>query len=262
MVEFLIVAPALALLIFGIFQFALIYRAKITLNYAAFETARAGSLNHARMWAMELAFARALAPLYTTPFTEPTSDPDEPCDVDFSLGTRPGSEVSLDLDNVLCARQRVKDLLEARYARILLVNPSEESFASSHAVTEGGTTYIPSDNLMYRSAVPDGLSNQSIQDANLIKVHVALCYRLIVPIVGPLITRMIALAPDEEYPWYFGAPDSTSFAHTCTVERPAHASERPDGMSRDGIPLFAQAVIRMQSDPILDRFCAGDCGTP
>jgi hypothetical protein len=46
MVELLVVLlPVMLLLIFGTIQFALIYHAKITLNYAAFEGARAGTLN-------------------------------------------------------------------------------------------------------------------------------------------------------------------------------------------------------------------------
>ena len=49
MVEFICVLVPLLLLILGAIQFALIYQAKITLNYAAFEAARAGSLTGARM---------------------------------------------------------------------------------------------------------------------------------------------------------------------------------------------------------------------
>ena len=44
-------------------------------------------------------------------------------------------------------------------------NPSENSFDGNNAVTAHGKTYIPNDNLMYRSAFPDALSGQSIQDA-------------------------------------------------------------------------------------------------
>ena len=66
MVEFLIILPVLLFIILATLQFAFIYRAKITLNYATFEAARAGSLNSARQYAMNNAMARALAPIYTT----------------------------------------------------------------------------------------------------------------------------------------------------------------------------------------------------
>lgn len=44
LVEFIVSASVLLLLIMGTIQFAMIYQAKIRLNYAAFETARAGSV--------------------------------------------------------------------------------------------------------------------------------------------------------------------------------------------------------------------------
>ena len=45
MVETLIVMFVTLILLFGIIQFGLFYNAKTVLNYAAFEAARAGSLN-------------------------------------------------------------------------------------------------------------------------------------------------------------------------------------------------------------------------
>ncbi|MEQ8662106.1 MAG: TadE/TadG family type IV pilus assembly protein, partial [Gammaproteobacteria bacterium] len=112
MVEFGVIIFVLLLLILGTLQFALIYHAKIQLNYAAFETARAGALNNARMWAMELAFARAMAPLYTTPYL------DADCNgISYAFDAAPEpvggdarpTDVPFNLDHVRCARQRVRD---------------------------------------------------------------------------------------------------------------------------------------------------------
>lgn len=247
MVEFMVIAAVLLLLIMGTIQFALIYQAKITLNYATFETARAGALNNARMWAMELAFARAMAPLYTTPYVKETGGN---CRSEFQLGKFEGPNVGLELSNVKCARQHVRDTLAEGYARILLINPSESSFDGNNAVTEHGRTYIPNDNLMYRSAFPDALSAQSIQDANLIKVHVGYCYELLVPLVDRLISRMVASAPTALEPENFGPAAAGSFAAACT------ASRQP---ARYGVPIYAQAVMRMQSEPVRDAFCSGQC---
>jgi hypothetical protein len=237
-------------------QFALIYHAKIQLNYAAFETARAGALNNARMWAMELAFARAMAPLYTTPYLdddcngisyafdatpEPAGGVDRPTDVPFEL------------DHVKCARQRVRDMVNDGLVRITLVNPGPASFSDHGYLGADGAEVIPNDNLMYRSAIVRADSGQSVQDANLIKVHVGFCYELIVPLVDQMIARMIAEPPSELQPENFGEPIANSFAATCVGAR------KPNGEPRDGIPLYAQAVMRMQSDPIRDSFCGGDC---
>jgi hypothetical protein len=263
MVEFIYVAPVLLLLILGALQFGLVYHAQISLNYAAFETARAGSLNNARMWAMKLAFARSLAPLYTTAYTNASCD--GPADVDAIVAH--GDDA--DLDDVKCARQRVKDMLAGGFARILLVNPSEESFLGDHAAVVDGVTYIPNDNLMYRSAAIDSTSSQSIQDANLIKVHVAICYELVVPVVNRIVNA-------------FAAEGATggSFRSSCPVEQDDYARGGRFGDTgstgssaglgtgsgsisvdhyRFAIPIYAQAVMRMQSDPILDSFCAGQC---
>ncbi len=65
MVEFLIILPVMLLLVMGTIQFAFIYQAKHTLNYATFHTARAGTINNLSMSAMEMAFANNMAPLYT-----------------------------------------------------------------------------------------------------------------------------------------------------------------------------------------------------
>lgn len=132
MVEFIVIASVLLLLIMGTIQFAMIYQAKITLNYAAFETARAGSLNSARMWAMELAFARAMAPLYTTPYVKESGGN---CTSEFEIGRFDGPNVGLELSNVKCARQHVRDMLAERNARILpcmLRPPIVRSFHEHH----------------------------------------------------------------------------------------------------------------------------------
>lgn len=256
MVEFAVVVFVLLLLILGTLQFALIWHAKIQLNYAAFETARAGALNNARMWAMELAFARAMAPLYTTPYLRSNCE-----GITYSFDAAPApaggvprrTDIPFRLDHVKCARQRVRDMVHEGLARITLVNPGPASFADHAYLNARGAEVIPNDNLMYRSAVVRADSGQSVQDANLIKVHIGFCYELIVPLVDRLITRMIAAPPNELQPENFGAPAEGSFAATCVAAREA------DGSPREGIPLFAQAVMRMQSDAVRDRFCGGDC---
>lgn len=263
MAEFVVVASVLAFLILGVIQFALIYQAKTTPNYAAFETARAGSVNNARMWAMELAFARAMAPIYTTPYVQ--MDAAGNCASVFTSTAWTTSsapvayDTSLGLNHVLCARQRVSNMISGvatgtagQFVRILLVNPSASSF-TDHGVTVNGVRYIPNDSLMYRDATPDSLSQQSIQDANLIKVHVSFCYELIVPLVNRMISRMITDAPTAQFPENFGQPNANSFSATCSVNGAAATPPRY------GIPIHSESVMRMQSDAIRDTFCAGAC---
>ena len=108
MVEFIVIAASLLLLILGTIQFATIYPAKFALNYSSFETARAASVNDARLRAMKLAVARAMAPTYTTPNVSETggSFPSK-----FQLGELDGHSRDLQWSNVKCARPHVREWL-------------------------------------------------------------------------------------------------------------------------------------------------------
>lgn len=260
MVEFGIIVSVLLMLILGTLQFGFIYHAKTALNYAAFETARAGALNNARMWAMDLAFSRSLAPLYTTPYRTATAGATDCPKGTLSLAQIETRSQALNnggaipqLGHVYCGRALVKNLLATQRARILLINPHADSFTDHGITTQFGERYkyIPNDNLMYRAKRATGISRQSIQDANLIKVHVSLCYELFVPLVNRMIAGVVAFGPNFPNVPVIAA-ENQSFAEACSVT--------PFASGRYGIPIHAQAIMRMQSDPIDDgTFCSGYC---
>src|SRR5690606_904079 len=66
LVEFCIVVPAFLFLILVTFQLVLIYRAKSTLDYAAFQAARAGAVSGVDHSKMRSALAFGLTPLLAT----------------------------------------------------------------------------------------------------------------------------------------------------------------------------------------------------
>ncbi len=269
MVEFLIVLPVMLLLVLGILQFSFIYQAKTTLNYAAFQTARAGSLNNADMDAMELAFSSNMAPLYTTSYLTMNSSGE--CKSSFTIAGRPGrvgdakimsgdgdirSILDSNIDNfgsgnVLCARQVVQKQIDDGYVEITLVNPTAEAFTNYGITNSDGKREIPNDNLMYRDSTVLGL--QSIQDANLLKIHVSYCYELIVPFVNRIIWSFHALASGSDIEskrlggnntngkGYFGTP-ATDFARSCI--------SNPKDTDRYSVVLNAQGIMRMQSPAI------------
>jgi len=274
MVEFVCVLVPLMLLILGTLQFGLIYKAKLTLNYAAFETARAGAINGARMLFMENAFARAMAPLYTNSFWEQGSSMDD-CTtryvLDLDADEGPDVAAAMDLDHVECARGWVRQMIADERVRIVLVNPSTASFddfgVSFDLVREfqpssdghlSGRRAIPNDNLMYRSARAGTASLQSIQDANLIKVHVSYCYDLVVPLVSNVIGELMTRANQEidaiDYEvgggvvneWGFGILPTGTFGRMCA--------------DAGGIPLYAHSVMRMHSAAVEEPVsCVGWC---
>jgi len=263
MVEFLIVLPVMLLLVMGILQFSFIYKAKITLNYAAFQTARAGSLNNASMSAMEKAFTSNMAPLYTSSYL--TMDSSGDCDSSFDMDdrlTRIGNakitqgntrgllDAKIDTfnsGNVLCARQVVQKQIDDGYVNIQLINPSPQAFAN-YGIDGPDGREIPNDNLMYRDSTVIGL--QSIQDANLLKIHVGYCFELIVPFVDRIIWSFHALSQGSDVEsarlggdntdgaGYFGTP-ATDFARSC-ISSPADAN-------RYSVVLNSQGIMRMQS---------------
>lgn len=281
MVEFLIVLPVMLLLVLGILQFALIYQAKVTLNYAAFETARAGSLNNGSRDAMNLAFASSMAPLYTNSFHvfssgtctnawNPINDLPTILNNDRQNLNRSGNKMggmritdtnlgaytnaninNFDPDDVICARREVQQQITNGEVNITVVNPSAASF-SDYGIKIDGKETIPNDNLMYRNAniSNSSTSQQTIQDANLLKIHIGYCYELMVPFVNRIIWMMHRFGPGATIPpgfpqvntnTFFGPAPGGSFAQSC-INDPQHTGQ--------AIVLYAQSIVRMQSPAI------------
>lgn len=289
MVEFVIILPVMLTLILAIIQFGLVYKAKITLNYATFQAARAGTLNNASLEDMQLAFAGNMAPLYTTSYLN--MDSSNNCSSSFSASdaarqSRVGTSKitqdaaglrgvldaninNFDSGRVLCARRVVQQQIADGYVQLSVVNPGVSTFSNfgvsaSHDIDDKGTmrtvTMIPNDNLMYRdpTVVTSGGIGQSIQDANLLKIHVGYCYELIIPFINRMVWAMQRYGPGNapaaerrvgRYwadpastpPGFFGPP-TDPFAQSCIIN-PADAGRR-------SIVLYSQAIMRMQSPAV------------
>jgi len=243
----------LFLALFGAFQFALIYQAKVTLNYATFEAARAGALNQARMSFIENAFANAMAALYTN---DDNVDQVREGRCRIRAEMYGGDPYGLEPDDRCTVNgQPVPDQVnpEAVFVDIAILNPRPEHFEpGNHGVDTGDGLVIPNDNLMYRP--PTVKAGVSIQDANLLKLRITYCY----PMVGPLVNRTIgalvnlldrgedieSARPDwnAQYQDYLEEDETASFRDRCLFDRPYPR-----------IPLNAQAVVRMHSPALLQN---------
>lgn len=219
MVEFTIILLILWALIFGIIQFALLYRAKITLNTAVSDAARAGAVNHGLRVAIDAALVNGLLPLY------------------HGKPTNGASEVGqLMQDQNTYSAQITKDLCVER------INPTDQMFQTlDEQVSVGGTSYlvIPNDNLVYRNQTVGGVP---IQDANLLKLRVMYCRAMVVPAISLMLNgaRDITNAFDNSKKFAF----NSSFANAC--------------FAKGGFPLVSQAIVRMQSaawDDAFDKQC-------
>lgn len=232
MVETTIILAVMLLLILGAIQFALIYRAKVTLNYATFEATRAGALNYGSRRAVEFALARGLAPIYTA--------------------IRPGESMLDKVDKVKDARDKVMEEIDGAaggdYVCIQRLNPTDEAF-TAHGITDPTGTFsgpiIPNDNLIYRSTETSG-SQVSIQDANLLKIKVTYCHRMIVPFISQLVKNlMLGAADPEDVPPDWTTPALSNFKRSCFAD--------------NRFPIEAISIVRMQTPAFNDSY-RNDCG--
>ncbi|MDA8383772.1 MAG: pilus assembly protein [Betaproteobacteria bacterium] len=229
MAEYLIVLPSLLLLVLGALQFALVFMAKSTLDLAAFDGARNGALYDASTTSIQEGVARGLAPLYQRGMA--------------GSGPSLAGVATAEADALLAAKNPATVDIEQ-------INPSASAFqdfatAISFADDNGNlqtTTAIPNSGLLYQSTTPGTASNESIQDANLLKIHVHYCYPLIVPFVNTTIRIIMSVA---------GAPSTSSWvlshatyigSDTGTWDQACYAS--------GGLPLAAYGTALMQSPAI------------
>jgi len=228
MVELLVILPVMLLLIFGAIQVGLIYHAKITLNYAAYEAVRAGTLNCDKKYsayssactsdvgqfgAVKEGFARGLAPLYSyfESNKERRSTLKHPAHNEVEAFQQARERIFAEFDNP-------KDLI-----RIERLNPTDQTFNDF-----AKDPVIPNDNLMNRSTTPDG-QGSSIQDANLLHLRITYWYPLYVPLINNLVFNIFICCKDQDV--------STS----CRW-----ASDPVCRGSEPRIPLTATAAMRMQ----------------
>ena len=169
--EFVIIIPILLLLILGTLQFALIYMAKATLNQAAMTGARQGAVSNASLCAIRRGVVKGLTPLYQ--------------------GT--GNNASV-LGYTEARTRAWIATMEGTFGgpgnvSIDLLNPSSKSF-SDFQQSVAGKQEIPNSRLLYRNTTVGSSSGQTIQDANLLKIRVHYCYKLIVPTVSTLLKSL------------------------------------------------------------------------
>lgn len=206
LIEFVIIFPTLILLILGVVQFSLFFIAKSTLDQAAYNGVREGTLNNASRVAINLGIAKGLAPLYQSA---------------LSGGNR-------NIATLTAARLEA-GLAVANPATVSvnIINPSVLSFADwGEPMTDdfgGPQTGIPNSGLLYAGTDNGATSQQSLQDANLLKIRVTYCYPMVVPIVRNVIQEILG--------------GGIGFDALC--------------YDSGGLPIDATSIMRMQSPAYL-----------
>jgi len=224
--EFIIVMPLFFALLFGVFEFTYMYRAKATLNTATFEAARAGSLHHAKLDEMRKALTTGMMALYVQ-------------------GDRSLSGLGKGYAKVYASELA----MNAQKATITVISPTKEIFRHfkvKRMITLQGDSkekhieIIPNDNLNVRSTklkkitVDGGNQKISIQDANLLKIKSYWCYEMKVPIIKNLIYEIVS----GGFLGVSASPEQSA----CNVMSTALNSKY--------IALTSHTIVRMQSSVI------------
>lgn len=173
--EFLLAAPIVAMIGLTTAQAGLIYHGKTTLNYATFEAARTGAVNHAQVAMMREELGVRLAP------------------VQGGDGT---------MERAVQAMARSTIAVQDRLAtRLEVINPTPAAFDDwGINSAEVHQRVIPNAHLRHRDHQVGSRSGLSLRDANLLKVKVTYGLDMKVPIVRDLIAlAMIEVDPKNAH---------------------------------------------------------------
>ena len=173
MIEYLIILPVLLMLVLGAVQFALLYQIKNTLNYATFIAARQGAIANAKSNSIKDALASGMTPLFTF---EPNA-----------TGLLKGRAIAMiEAFNPLTSKVELLSPTKAMWDDFKEDDPDG-----------GSAQVIPNDHLMYRcsgspcAASVGGSSGVTVQDANVLKIRVTYCAKLIVPLANVTIYSLV-----------------------------------------------------------------------
>ncbi len=174
--EMVIVSPVLLLFGLSTVQAGLIYHGKTTINYATFEAARSGAVNHGQVDVMRKELGIRLAPLE-------------------------GGDGSAERAASAISRSVIKALNPVT-TRVKIISPSVEAFEDWKITDEDGREVIPNSHLRHihgELARAGSVSGLTLRDANLLKVEVTHGLELKVPIVNRMISKaMSELDPANE----------------------------------------------------------------
>ena len=217
MVEFLIIIPVLIILIFAAIQIGFIYSAKNGLNYATFQAARLGALNSAQYSDMRRGLLRGMYPMFSQ----------------FPENERM-EQTALEVDN---------------FVMITRISPSTDMFSAfeedhDDLLGDGESRpAIPNSNLMYHQNEEGG---PNLQDANLLKIRVQYCMRLIVPMVDNLLSSASSFSNRQTSGNFRQISRETTSEYDVTCR------------GRRGFVISSEATVRMQSPAAYDQ---DYCGT-
>ncbi len=201
-IEFIIVAPVLAMLGLGTIQAGLVYHGNTILNYATFETARTGAVNHALKPAMLNELGTRLAPLR-------------------------GGDGSAEKAAEAIALSRLElSLQNDVFTHIEILNPTQEAFEHFKVRSrETGVDVIPNSHLRHQSTRIDDASGVNLSDANLLKIRVTHGFDLQVPLVSRLVGAVMSQVDPAHAHYYVAGKMPLTSVATVRMQSEVHGDD-------------------------------------
>ncbi|MBX2839172.1 MAG: pilus assembly protein [Gammaproteobacteria bacterium] len=244
MTEFLIAAPVLLLLGLGTIQMVLIYNAKTTVNYATFEAARTGAVNHAQLDPMREELGLRLAPL---------------------LGGDGTAEKAAAA--IVASKAHTLDPIRTR---IEIINPTLEAFTDWGRFNEAaGKTAIPNAHLLHKDAMEIGqASGLNLHDANILKVAVTHGVKMNIPIIAPLLVSSLSRVDPHNSEFYSRSLFPVTSVATVRMQSDAWQNEAmisvvatPGGTGDSAFVDMADSMMPLP-DSINEQDCDSNHGLP
>jgi hypothetical protein len=200
LVEFALTGSILFLVFLFILQFGLIFHAKLVLNYAVFEAARRGAVNHARVDVMRSELGIRLAPLH-------------------------GGDGSHEAALLAIARTTVQ-VQDTSATQLRILNPTPAAF-EDWGVDDPLTSerVIPNAHLRHQTDVIGPRSGVSLSDANLLKLQVTHGFDLKIPVVNTLIARAMVVLDSRHLHFYVRGKFPLTSVATLRMQSEAWESE-------------------------------------
>ena len=180
MVEFIFAAPAVLILGLGSVQAGLVYHGKSTLNYASFEAARAGAVDHAQLESMKNELGFRLAPLMGGDGT----------------AEKAAEAIAKSMASVNVPQQ----------TKLEILNPTVEAFDDWGEVSlVSGARTIPNSHLRNRHVERNQVGTASglnLQDANLLKIKVTHGFQMKIPFIAGLFAEIMKKADPNNATYY------------------------------------------------------------
>ena len=198
--EFIIAAPLVMIIGMTTVQAGLIYHGKTTLNYAAFEAARAGAVNNAQLSVIRDTLGVRLAPVQ-------------------------GGDGSAKKAAIAIAKSAlsVKDPLNTR---VEVLNPTTAAFEDWGVNSQtANQRVIPNNHLRHKEHTVGTASGLSLRDANLLKIQVTYGIDMKIPVVSGIIARSMVLIDPTNAHYYIRNKFPVSSVATVRMQSEAWEGE-------------------------------------